>query len=161
MKLMLKDVTDKNFFDVINLKSLEEQVKKFQIFERWVGSNAFFIALASVNGWTNRAIYDGDTLIGFATYGFDKENDRFEMVSLMLGYQFQGRGYGKKAISLVLNEMIERLGCDEIYLSVIPENEAAIRVYEAVGFKPTGEIFKAFHDEHIYCLNAKEAFLSV
>lgn len=153
MNIILKEVNEHNFFDIINLKSDEEQVQKFQIFERWVGSNAFFIALASVHRWTTRGIYDGDTLIGFSTYGFDKENSRYEMVSIMLGYQYQGKGYGKVALQAVLDEMIQTIGCEEIYLTVIPENDAAIRVYENLGFKATGEIFKAHHDEHVFCLS--------
>jgi diamine N-acetyltransferase len=100
MDLQLKPVTDKNFFEIINLKSEEEQEKKFQIFERFVGSNAFFIALASVNGWTCKAIYDKEVLIGFATHGLDMDHDRYELVSLMLGHQFKGKGYGIPAISL-------------------------------------------------------------
>ncbi|MDF2039365.1 GNAT family N-acetyltransferase [Cytobacillus oceanisediminis] len=152
MDLQLKHVTEKNFFDLINLKSEEDQEKKFQIFERFVGSNAFFIALASVNGWTCKAIYDKGTLIGFATHGLDRDHDRYELVSLMLGHQFQGKGYGIPAIKLVIKEMKEMYACDEIYLSVIKENEPAIRVYEKVGFEPTGEIFQAFHPEPIYKL---------
>ncbi|MBT2688240.1 GNAT family N-acetyltransferase [Bacillus sp. ISL-47] len=152
MNLQLKPVTEKNFFDIINLKSEEEQEKKFQIFERMVGSNAFFIALASVNGWTCKAIYDGDMVIGFATHGLDKEQNRYELVSLMLGHQFQGKGYGTPSINLVIKEMKEMYVCDEIYLSVIKENEPAIRVYEKAGFEPTGEIFQAFHPEPVYRL---------
>lgn len=41
MDLQLKHVTEKNFFDLINLKSEEDQEKKFQIFESFVGSNLF------------------------------------------------------------------------------------------------------------------------
>ncbi|WP_242061933.1 GNAT family N-acetyltransferase [Cytobacillus firmus] len=152
MDLQLKPVTEKNFFEIINLKSEEEQEKKFQIFERFVSSNAFFIALASVNGWTCKGIYDSESLIGFATHGLDKEHGRYELVSLMLGHQFQGKGYGIPAIKLVIEEMKEKYGCHEIYLSVIKENEPAIRVYEKVGFEPTGEVFQAFHPEPVYRL---------
>lgn len=156
MNLRLIEVTEDNFFPVIHLKSQIEQEKKFQLFEKWVGSNAFFIAFASIKGWISRAIYDGETLIGYTTYGLDKSSNRYEMVSFMLGHQYQGKGYGKKALSLVIDEMIERFNCKEIYLTVIPENENAIRVYKALGFEPTGEIEKAFHDEHVYCLKVCE-----
>ncbi|KAF0816566.1 MULTISPECIES: hypothetical protein [unclassified Cytobacillus] len=81
----------------------EEQEKKFQIFVRFVGSNAFFIALASVNGWTSKAIFDKEILIGFTTHGLDRDHDRYELVSLMLGHQFQGKGYGIPAIKQACN----------------------------------------------------------
>jgi diamine N-acetyltransferase len=152
MKLNLRNVTEDNFFDVINLKSEPEQEKKFQLFETMVGSNAFFIAFASVKGWINKAIYDGDTLIGFTTHGLDDKNNRYEMVSLMLGHQFQGKGYGKPVLRTVIDDMVKHYDCKEIYLTVIPFNENAIRVYKAIGFEPTGEVEKAFHDEDVYCL---------
>ncbi|WP_010175811.1 GNAT family N-acetyltransferase [Bacillus coahuilensis] len=113
----------------------------------------FFIAISSVNGWTNRGIYDGDALVGFATHGYDKGNKRYEIGSVMLGHEFQGKGYGKSAIQLVVEEMIEQYNCDEIYLTVIPENESAIGAYKKMGFERTGEIFTASHDEHVYKLN--------
>ncbi|WP_108670300.1 GNAT family N-acetyltransferase [Peribacillus acanthi] len=157
MNLQLRDVTKQNFFDIINLKSELEQEKKFQLFETMVGSNAFFIALASVEGWKNRAIYDGETLIGFGTYGLDSENNRYEMVSMMLGHQFQGKGYGVPAMQLILDDMVANLdNCNEIYLTVIPFNKAAIHLYKKLGFEPTGEIFKAHHDEHVYRLKVKQ-----
>ncbi|URM31993.1 MULTISPECIES: GNAT family protein [Bacillaceae] len=59
-------------------------------------------------------------------------------------------GYG--FIKLVIEEMKEKYGCQEIYLSVIKENEPAIRVYEKVGFEPTGEVIQAFHPEPVYKL---------
>ena len=152
MNIKLKDVTESNFWDVINLKSDEEQEKKIQIFERWVGSNAFFLGVCQVYGFTPRAIYDNDTLIGFASYGYRREHSRFEMISIMLGHQYQGKGYGTQALQAVIDEMVERLDCREIYLSVIHDNEKAKKSYEKLGFKPTGEIEKGFHDEHVYCL---------
>ena len=152
MDLTLKDITKDNFWDVLNLKSSKDQEERIQIFERWVGSNVFFIAMGSVYGFKNKAIYDGDTLIGFASHGWDDEHSRYEMISVMLGHAFQGKGFGKRAMQLVVNDMIEEYNCDEIYLTVIHDNEAAIRVYEALGFQATGEVFKAFHDEPVYKL---------
>ncbi|WP_226280760.1 GNAT family N-acetyltransferase [Cytobacillus oceanisediminis] len=56
------------------------------------------------------------------------------------------------AIKLVIKEMKDLYACNEIYISVIKENEPGIRVYEKVGFEPTGELFQAFHPEPIYKL---------
>ncbi|MFD2445144.1 GNAT family N-acetyltransferase [Bacillus sp. CGMCC 1.16607] len=152
MDIQLRNVTEENFFNIINLKSELEQEKKFQLFETMVGSNAFFIAFATVKGWINKGIYDGDTLIGFSTHGYDDKNNRYELVSMMLGHKFQGKGYGKPALKAVIDDMIKEYNCNEIYLTVIPFNENAIRVYKQLGFEPTGEIEKAFHDEDVYCL---------
>lgn len=69
MNLQLRNVTEKNFFDVINLKSDKNQEKAIQIYERWVGSNTFFLALCQTYGFTPKAIYDAEQLIGFATFG--------------------------------------------------------------------------------------------
>ncbi|WP_254178328.1 GNAT family protein [Cytobacillus oceanisediminis] len=38
--------------------------------------------------------------------------------------------------------MKELYACNEIYISVIKENEPAIRVYEKVGFEPTVSSFR-------------------
>jgi diamine N-acetyltransferase len=106
MNLKLVDVTETNFWDVIKLKSDEDQVKRIQIFERWVGSNTFFLAASFAYGFTPRAIYDGEELVGFASHGFNRETGRYEMVSIMIGYQYQGKGYGVPALKLVIDEMV-------------------------------------------------------
>ena len=48
------------------------------------------------------------------------------------------------AIKLVIEEMKEMYVCDEIYLSVIKENEPAIRVYEKVGLSRQVRFFRLF-----------------
>ncbi|MGG2016376.1 hypothetical protein [Bacillus sp. S10(2024)] len=42
MNLKLVEITEENFWDIISLKSDKDQEERIQIFERWVGSNAFF-----------------------------------------------------------------------------------------------------------------------
>ncbi|WP_271755166.1 GNAT family N-acetyltransferase [Cohnella sp. JJ-181] len=152
MNIRLVTLTEELFWDVVNLKSDPEQEKNIQIFERWVGSNAFFIGACHVYGFTPKAIYDNETLIGFTCYGYRREHGRYELVSMMLGHQFHGRGYGVPMLKAIINEMVEVFSCKEIYLSVIHDNARAIGICEKVGFRPTGDIEKGFHDEPIYCL---------
>ncbi|MEH7385295.1 GNAT family protein [Bacillus sp. JJ1521] len=152
MKIKLVDVTEDNFFEVIKLKSDENQEKYFQIYERWVGSNAYFLAVCQTFGFTPKAIYDGETLIGFTSHGYHKETNRYEMISMMLGHQFQGKGYGAPVLNAIIEDMVDTYQCNEIYLSVIYNNERAIRTYEKAGFKPTGEVEQGHHPEPIYCL---------
>ncbi|QED47921.1 GNAT family N-acetyltransferase [Cytobacillus dafuensis] len=156
MNIILTEVNEKNFWNVINLKSDLDQEKRIQIFERWVGSNTFFLAACQVYGFIPRAIYDGETLIGFASHGLNKETGRYELISLMLGHPFQGKGYGLPILKAVIDEMAEIYSCKEVYLSVIYNNEAAIRIYEKIGFKPTGEIEEGHHPEPIYRLDINE-----
>ncbi|UJF35684.1 GNAT family N-acetyltransferase [Paenibacillus hexagrammi] len=152
MNIILAEVTEDNFWDLIQLKSDEVQETRIQIFERWVGSNVFFLGVCHVYGFTARAIYDGGTLIGFASFGYRKEHERYELISVMLGHPYQGKGYGKAILQAIIDTMVDLYECKEIYLSVIHNNERAIRTYEKMGFKPTGEIEKGFHDEPVYCL---------
>lgn len=155
MNIRLVDVTEDNFYDVINLKSDENQEKYIQIYERWVGSNTYFLALCQTYGFTPKAIYDGDTLIGFASHGYQKETNRYELISMMLGHKYQGKGYGTPVLNAIIEDMVNTYQCEEIYLSVIYNNERAIRTYEKAGFIPTGEVEEGHHPEPIYCLKLK------
>lgn len=110
-----------------------------------MGSNTFFLAASYAYGFTSKAIYDGEELVGFASHGLDKKSSRYEMVSIIIGYQYQGRGYGVAVLQLGIDEMIQMYQCQEIYLSVIHDNERAIRVYEKLGFKPTGKVEQGQH----------------
>ncbi|WP_240050764.1 hypothetical protein [Metabacillus litoralis] len=65
MELRLREVNEKNFWEITQLKSDRNQEERIQIFERWVGSNVFFLSTCHVYGFTPKAIYDKDTLIGF------------------------------------------------------------------------------------------------
>lgn len=120
--IILAEGNEKNYWEVINLKSDLYQEKRIQIFERWVGSNTFFIAACQALGFNPRAIYFGETLIGFATHGLNKETGKYELICIMLGHSFQGKGCEVTLLKAVINEMAEMYTCKEIYLSVIYVN---------------------------------------
>ncbi len=89
--------------------------------------------------WDFYGIYINDTLIGFAMHGEDRRLfysqvwlDRF-----MIDKKYQGKGYGKKSMELILQKMYEDYNCKKIYLSVHENNFPAIKLYEKLGFKKT------------------------
>ncbi len=99
--------------------------------------------------WDFYGVYANDILVGFAMHG--KNNhwlypqvwlDRF-----MIDKNFQGKGYGKKSMELILQKMYSDYNCKKIFLSVYENNLHAIKLYEKLEFKKT--IFKEPTGERI------------
>ena len=44
---------------------------------------------------------------------------------MMLGHQYQGLGYGIPVLKAVIDSMVQTYKCEEIFLSVIHDNERA------------------------------------
>jgi diamine N-acetyltransferase len=146
--LHLVAVTKDNWRDVIRLRSADDQLNRQ--FERFIASNTLSLAQASMEGtWTTRAIYDADVLIGFAMYGFAEELEGYEICRLMIDYTQQGKGYGKKSIELILDELKQIEDCQDVLICFEPENVIAKALYEQVGFHDTGQIT---HGELVYKL---------
>ncbi len=99
--------------------------------------------------WNFYGIYVVDTLIGFAMHG--KTTHLFStqvwLDRFMIDKEHQGKGYGKKSMSLILEKMYEEYSCKKIYLSVHEDNYNAIMLYEKLKFKKT--IFKDPKGERI------------
>jgi diamine N-acetyltransferase len=147
--ITLKDVTKQNRFDIIRLCSAEDQKNK--VFEKTIASNCLSLAQASIEeDWTVKAIYQNDMPIGFTMYGYSDELTGYEICRIMIDYKFQGNGFGKKALLLVIKEMVNQFKCDEIFITFVPENEIAKQLYQSVGFKDTGKVIKAVEDELIF-----------
>lgn len=62
-----------------------------------------------------KAIYDHDTLIGFTSFGYRKENGRHELISMMLGHHFQGKGYSIPIIKIIIDEIFQKFNCREFF----------------------------------------------
>ena len=130
----LEEITPQNFRECINLKVSGNQ-------ENFVASNLMSIAQAKIYPTANPfAVYAGDKMVGFVMYGFDTDDERFYLVRLMIGAEHQGKSYGKATVLQVIERMSQLADCREIYLSFVPENVGAERLYESVGFERTGEI---------------------
>lgn len=133
MTIAFRPVTRQNFCDLVQLKVSPEQ-------ENLVAPNLSAIAEAYVEpGWTPLAIVAGEDLVGFAMFGQESETGRWWLMRIMIGAEQQGKGYGTAALRALIDLMVERHGCREIFLNYAPDNEVAERLYTRMGFRPTGD----------------------
>lgn len=86
------------------------------------------------------AIYADNQPVGFTMYALDPDDDNYWIYRLMIDQRYQRRGYGRQALLEMLKLMATLPGCGHVTLSVVPENETAMALYRAVGFRATGEI---------------------
>jgi diamine N-acetyltransferase len=134
MSVSLQEVTVHNFRECINLKTAEGQ-------ERFVASNVLSIAECKVEPCLiPLVIYDDDVMVGFTLYGRDPQDGTHHIVRLMIDAKHQGKGYGRESMRLLV-ERIEKLSdCREIFLSYVPDNVAAEKLYLGLGFEKTGDV---------------------
>ena len=99
--------------------------------------------------WSPVAIYAKDVMIGFAMYGSFGPNKHTWIDRIMIGEEYQGKGYGKMAMKKLIELVTQEYEVNEVYLSIIEENLPAYHFYKSLGFEyineqdPNGElIFK-------------------
>ena len=136
MKISLRPVTRQNFDDVVDLKLLDHQYE-------FLASNSYSIAEASLNpALRTHAIYGDERVIGFVLYCRPEETDEkpglFGIWRLMISADFQGCGYGRQALELVLREICADESARDIHICYKPDNEAAKRFYSSLGFQELG-----------------------
>ncbi|RIW30410.1 GNAT family N-acetyltransferase [Bacillus salacetis] len=74
-------------------------------------------------------ILDGDRIIASVTTG------KGEVDNLMVSPEYQGKGYGRKALQFAMNKMLEE-GYEEIRICYVEGNEGAEKLYTSMGFQP-------------------------
>lgn len=134
MKITLREITPQNFRECIDLKVADGQ-------ENFVAANVVSIAQAKIYPTANPlAVYHEEEMVGFVMYGFDTDEEQYYLVRLMIDAQHQGKGFGKAATLAVIERMKQIEDCREIYLSFVPQNTGAEKLYSSVGFERTGKI---------------------
>ncbi len=134
MNISLREITPENFKQCVSLKVAEGQ-------EKFVASNVMSIAQSKIYPThLPFAVYNGEEMVGFVLYGLDTDDNRFYLGRLMIDEKFQGKGYGRAATLEVIKRLKKVEDCKEIYLSFVPENKNAEKLYESIGFERTGEL---------------------
>lgn len=118
-----------NYMDCICLRVREDQ-------RSFVADNARSLAEAAFEeGIYTRAICADGRVVGFLLFDYDGEIPGWSLSRMMIGAQFQHRGYGRAAVERFMKMMREEMGARELFLSVSVENAAARAMYEKLGFR--------------------------
>ena len=147
--LELKKINRKNVADILKLEVFDNQ-------KSFVATNnssiiEAYIAITENNHVFTFGIYNDDTPVGFLMIGFDVNSDEedapkiakgnYNIWRFMIDKDFQGKGFGKKAMNLAL-EFINTFPCGiakYCWLSYESDNDLARQLYKSVGFVETDE----------------------
>ena len=86
-------------------------------------------------------IYDGEIPIGMGLYYDCPERASYDVSQMFIDERYQGHGYGKAAMQLLLDEMKQDGKYNKVMLCYIEENDIAQNMYKQLGFVEIG------HDE--------------
>lgn len=104
-----------------------------------IASNENSLAEAEANSECRpMLIRAADVPVGFAMVALDHDDGNQWIYRFMIDHRHQGRGYGGRALDLLIQKIFSETGCPLIMLGVRPQNSAAIRLYERAGFQPAG-----------------------
>lgn len=131
--IQLREITKENFKAVIDLKIKDTQ-------EGMLSSNLFSLAQSKVDDrLVPLGIYYNDDLLGFVLLEyFDERVPNYVFIKrYMIGAEYQGKGYGKKALRVLIDHLQDQ-GFQFAELMHYPENELAEKLYSSMGFESTG-----------------------
>ena len=146
MAIELRDITKKNYFDVLNLEVQPNQ-------RNFIASNSISLAEAYIydkNGdfIAPLAVYDKEVLVGFVMIAYDRKigisKGNYLLFRFMIDKRFQGLGYFKPTMDAVIDFVrTEPVGkATSLWLSYEPENNQARSCYLHYGFKETGQVIE-------------------
>ena len=87
-------------------------------------------------------IYNDETPVGMAMYHDMEEDGAYDFSQFFIDERYQGNGYGFEAAALILRMMKEDGKYDKVLLCYIDGDTAALRLYEKLGFRHTGDKYE-------------------
>ncbi len=134
-KVTLREITAETVRRVVELKVAPHQYD-------YVAENGLSISQAhfSDKAWF-RAIYADEEIVGFIMLMDDIPNQDYFLWRLMVAEPHQGKGYGRKAVELLCDEVRTRPGGIRLTTSVRPGPHSPGPFYEKLGFTYTGTKF--------------------
>ncbi|WP_138207175.1 GNAT family N-acetyltransferase [Haloimpatiens lingqiaonensis] len=136
MDIIIRKVTKENYRDALALHVAKEQKGFIETTEECLDE------AKELDLWRPVGIYHENNLVGFAMYGFFREEEskgRVWLDRFMIAEEHQGKGYGKKSLDILIERLLNEYNCNEIFLSVYESNVQAINMYKHRGFKFNGE----------------------
>jgi RimJ/RimL family protein N-acetyltransferase len=85
------------------------------------------------------AVVDDGRVVGMVQYGEEDEQAyRHASIDIFLDPGVHGRGIGRDAVRTLAGHLVRDRGHHRLVIDPAADNEAAIRCYAAVGFRPVG-----------------------
>ncbi|WP_346900161.1 GNAT family N-acetyltransferase [Clostridium sp. UBA7503] len=89
--------------------------------------------------WNPVAIYDNEAVIGFAMYGSFGPNKDTWIDRIMIDEKYQGKGFGRIAMTKLIDIVSKKYDVNTIYLSIVEQNTLAYSLYKSIGFEYINE----------------------
>ena len=86
------------------------------------------------------AIYWNELVVGFLLLEIDKDEAEYFIWRIMIGQQYQGKGYGRKALEALIKEAQMDRACNHIIADYVVGNEKMKYLLTSLGFQKTGFI---------------------
>lgn len=96
--------------------------------------------------WHPVVIYNDEDIVGFAMYGSFGPNKDTWIDRIIIDENYQGKGFGRKAMIKLIDIVSKEYGVELVYLSIVEENEVAYNLYKSIGIEfmnerdPNGEL---------------------
>ncbi|MBW4486398.1 MAG: GNAT family N-acetyltransferase [Trichocoleus desertorum ATA4-8-CV12] len=110
--------------------------------ERQKSNQAFIFAVRPASPAAPVVTTD-DTLLGYVELDGILWNHQVSWISIAIGEEHWGQGYGSAAMQLALTFAFEELNLHRIQLTVFSYNDRAIALYEKLGFQREG-VYREF-----------------
>ena len=136
-EVSLRVITAETVREVCNLSDTLTPPRKFM-----VAPNAVSIAQAhfSENAWF-RAIYAGETPVGFLMLYDDPQKGEYFLWRLMIGGPYHGMGFGRRAVELLIDHVRARPGATILETSCGQGPGSPEGFYHKLGFRRNGQVY--------------------
>lgn len=130
-------VTEGNWTEVVKL-SVDEQQKKYLASPIGILARGYVYRDCNAKIWT---IENDNKIIGLALVReFTEEPLGYDLQQFMIDRKYQGMGYGKRALGLILDCLKAEGRFEHVEVCVKKEDVGAIHVYEECGFVDSGYV---------------------
>ena len=126
----LQNISEDNYRECLNIKVSENQ-KKF-ISEVSICLSKAYVFYDTVKPF---AICNNDIVVGFIMVRFNEKINNYFIWQFMIDEKYQGKGYGRKALELIIKWIKENKDGKEITTTYIEGNSVVRDLYKSFGFK--------------------------
>ncbi len=136
-EVSLREVTEETVMDICQLSNTLTEPRK-----NFVAPNAISIAQAhfSKTAWF-RAIYADETPVGFVMLHDNPEEPKYFLWRFMIAGPHHGKGFGRRAIELLVEYVKTRPGARELLVSCGQGEGSPEEFYLKMGFKHNGKTY--------------------